>query len=456
MTKDRIIGRTWRRLAQLALGGTASIVAPAIATNLLRIASSVTLTRLLDSRAFGVVGIVTSVAIIVQLVSDIGVLPFVVRHQRGDDPVFLDEIWTLRLLRSAVLTIIMAAAAVPFSNFMEKPDLGVVLAVWSVTFILDGFSSMAFATAIRKQKLWRLTISEFAASAAQLAIALVLALILRSYWALVIAMLISASMKVFLSYALFPNSRRRWALSRERAREVWTFSRFIAPSSLMTVLILQIDKMVLARVMPLAAYGLYAIAATLSAAGPALAASYARRVLYPAYAEVVRTDRAALSQFYYSKRRPVTLLYMAGMGGVCGSARLVVAILYDARYMQVATYLQLLGISAVLTLANIAAEEALIAVGRVRATLYANATRMIWMIASVCAAVLTHQAMLIVAGIGSIEVPAMLLYWLYLRRLDLFDFREELLGLLAGGAGAIAGLFLADIALFFIVPLKFF
>jgi len=440
-------GRLRRRFVQFARGGTASIVATAITTNVLRIASSVTLTRLLDARAFGIVGIVTSVAIILQLISDIGVLPFVVRHDRGDDRKFLDEIWTLRLLRSAALTIIMAAVAIPVSRFLDKPEFALILAVWSVNFIIDGLSSMTFATAIREQKLWRLTLSELTASVAQLAIAVALAIILRSYWALLIAMLASATLKAVLSYVLFPNSRRRWSLSGERAREMWAFSRFIAPSSLMTVLILQADKVVLARLMPLVTYGLYAVAATLSAAGPVLAASYARRVLYPAYAEVARIDRGALRDVFYAKRRLVALLYMAAMGMIGGGAQLIVAVLYDARYLPVAPFLQLLCISGALTLANTAAEEVLIAAGNVRATLFANATRMIWLVASVCATLVIGRTLVLVAGFGLMEVAAMLTLWFSLRRVGLFNFREEMFGLFAGCIGAVVGLLVAHLGL---------
>jgi O-antigen/teichoic acid export membrane protein len=449
---DNWIPAPWRRrFVQLALGGTASIVVTAIATNLLRIVSSVTLTRLLDARAFGIVGIVTSVAIILQLVSDIGVLPFVVRHERGDDRKFLDEIWTLRLIRCTALTLIMVVIAIPVSNFLEKPEFALILAVWSLNFVIDGLSSMAFATAIREQTLWRLTLAELAASVAQLAIAVVLAVLLRSYWALLIAMLVSSVLKAVFSYTFFPSSRRRWSLSRERMREMWAFSRFIAPSSLMTVLILQADKVVLAKLMPLATYGLYAVAATLTAAGPALATSYARRVLYPAYADVVRTSPETLREVYYGKRRFMSLLYMAAMGAVGGGAQLIVAILYDARYLPVADYLQLLCISAALTLVNTAAEEVLIAAGNVRATLFANLTRMIWLVACVIATLASSQTMLLVAGFGLMEVAAMATLWFYLRRLELFNFREEIIGLMAAGMGAAIGLFVARVG-FAVLP----
>ena len=439
MSNIRKFGHLRQRVLQLAVGGTASIVAAAIAGNLLRIASSVTLTRLLDARAFGIVGVITSVAIILQLVSDIGVQPFVIRHQRGSDPAFLDEIWTLRLIRSTALTLIMAGLSIPVAAFLGKAEFAPVLAVWSVNFFIDGLSSMSFATAVREQKLWRLTWSELSSSVAQLVVAIAVAVIWRSYWALVTAMLAGAILRAILSYTLFAHSRRRWSLSAERARELWTFSRFIAPSSLMAVIILQADKIVLARMLPLAVFGLYAVAATLAAVGPTLAANYSRRVLYPAYAEIARTQPARLRTIFYSKRRTVTLLYMAAIGAVGGGAPLIVTILYDPRYLPVAPYLELLSISAVLALANNASEELLIAAGKLRVTLYANIGRITWLLLGVGVAIPTGHIMLLIGTFGTVEVVAMLIYWLYLSRLYLFDIREEAMGWLAGCAGGLSG-----------------
>jgi len=440
---------SYQRALAIVAGGTSSIIAAAIATNILRIASSMTLTRLLDARTFGIVAIVTSVAIILQLLSDIGVQPFVIRHERGDDREFLDEIWTLRLIRSTILTIVMAVLSVSVARLIGKPELAVVLAVWSIIFIIDGFSSMTFATAIRKQKVWRLTISELITSVSQLIFSITLAVIFRSYWALIIAMLASAVLKSVLSYSLFPDSRRKWKLSRERAKEMWTFSRFIALSSVMTVLMMQADKLILARFMPLSAYGLYAVAATLSAAGPAMAVNYGRRILYPIYAEAARMDLSNLRKVFYQKRRLISLAYIFAMGGIIGSAKLIIALLYDPRYIAVTLYLQLLSISSALIVINNSSEEVLIAAQNIRATFFTNASRTVWLLCGIALAIYLGQTIMIVATIGTIEVPALLVNWLNLYRVKLLDLKEEALGGVVGLAGVASGFAMASLAFTF-------
>jgi O-antigen/teichoic acid export membrane protein len=237
--------------------------------------------------------------------------------------------------------------------------------------------------------------------------------------------------------------RRRIHISPARSAELWRFSRFIALSSVLSLLILQSDKLVLAKLMPLSAYGLYAIAVTLAAAPGAIAAPYATRVLYPTYSRTVREAPATLRRVFYQARRKVVLLYMFCVGGLLGSAQLVVNILYDPRYHSVAPYLQLIAISTTLRIASNSANEVLIASGQMRATFFANVCRVVWLAIGGTIGLTTGKIMLLVAIVGTVEVPGMLCYWIFLHRQKLLNLREEAYGLGAGAAGAGLGLLMS-------------
>ena len=145
-------GLSVQRLRQLATGAAASILFSVLMTNALRIVSSMTLTRLLDSHAYGVVGVITSIAYMLAMLTDIGLLGFIVRHDEGDDPKFLDQVWTIRLVRGFALSLLMVAVAKPGAALLGKPELAPVVALWSISFLLDGLSSLSFATSITMSK----------------------------------------------------------------------------------------------------------------------------------------------------------------------------------------------------------------------------------------------------------------------------------------------------------------
>ena len=427
------------RLRQIATGGVASIAFNVAATNLLRVFSSMTLTRLLDSTAYGVVGVITSVAYMLTMLSDVGIYDFLVRHQEGDERDFLDQVWTIRLIRGLVLAIVMVLIARPVTIFLDKPELAPVVAVWGLNFILDALSSLAFATAVRQQKLWRLSNLDLSANVATLVVSIIFAAITHSYWAMIAGMLTGGALKLILSYLLFPQSRRRWHFNPARSKELWGFSRYIAMSSLLSLAIMQSDKVVLARIMPLSAYGLYAIAVTLAAAPGGLAGPYAIRVLLSVYSKTAREDRPSLRRIAYARRRKVTLAYMGGVGIMLGAAPLIIEILYDPRYRGVTPFLQLLLISTALRMPGLAAKQALIAIGRTGAQLIGNIASILWLAIGGAIGLATGNIMLLVAIVGTVEVPNLICFLWSMRRDDLLDWREEAYGPAAAVAGVLAG-----------------
>jgi O-antigen/teichoic acid export membrane protein len=238
---------------------------------------------------------------------------------------------------------------------------------------------------------------------------------------------------------MFPDERRRLAFSRERAAEVWRFSRLIALSSIISMLLMQADKLVFARVMPLSVFGMYAIAANLALAPTALASLYASRILFPVFSHHVRADRASLSAVYYERQKIIPRLYTFAVGGLIGCAPLVVELLYDPRYRGVATFLSLLAISPMLMMTTHIAEQALIALGRVRATLSANVGRILWLTVGGVIGFWFGGPYGLIAIVGTMEVAGILVFWWELSRVHLLDLRQEAVTLAAGWAGVVFG-----------------
>lgn len=432
MTSVRQAGR------RIPRNGVLVVVATALALNALRVLSTIVLTRLLDSSAFGVVGIIASVTTIFAMVSDIGLHSFVIRHEAGTDPKLLDEVWTIRFMRSALLAIAALALSGPIAAYVGKP-IQPAIAVASLIFVLDGASSLSFATAIRNRQVLRVSIADVASTIIQISYSIAAAIILRNYWALVTAIIVGNLAKAVLSYALFPGSRRRFSFSRGRAREVWRFSRFITASSILTVLLGQTDKVVLSRLFPLSLFGLYSIAANLATAPIAFTYPYATRVLFPIYAKTYRETPSEFRKVFYAAKRLPSLLFTFSVGGLVGGAPILIAILYQPRYMQAATYVSLLSIGSMLALGNVVANEALIAAGRMWTTTAVNIVRIVWL--ALAAPTLYHffGAIGVVIAVSAIEAPALVASWIFQARAGFFSWREEVLLLGAGGAGVAIG-----------------
>lgn len=403
----------------------------------IRTGSSVILTRLLSPVEFGTIGIITSVFVAVAMVTDLGFLDFLVRHERTDERHFRDVIWTIHAKRGLAVFAAVAAGAPLIAWAFGKPTVALPLAVASLTFALNGLASLSLMTALRHDKARELSLLDLFLQLFQTGACVLLALWWRNAWSIIAAMVLQTGLRTLLSYRIFPNSSQALARDQQIAREFLAFSRFVMISSALALVIGQSDKLVLGRVFSLSEFGLYAIAVTIASAPVAFAESYVSRILFPIFAATWRNSPGDIASTYYRVRRLSAGLYAFACGGLMGSANLAIAILYDPRYAVASTFISLLMISTALRLPNVAAAQLLIAVGQVKKSVHLTVVRLLWVVFMIPSGLALFGPIGVVLAIGMTEVPAMLYCWLLLRRLNVLDLREEsaFVGLFMAGAG---------------------
>ena len=431
-----------RRLLALASTRTGVLGLTTVGNLLVRTGSSMILTRLLAPSAFGIVGIITSVFFVVTMITDLGFEAFLIRHQRTDDRHFRDVIWTIHAKRGLLLFLAVALGSPVIAWAFNKPVIAMPLAVASLTFAVNGLTSLSLMTALRRDKARELSLLDFGLQLFSTITCLLLALWWRNAWSIIAAMVMQSCLRALLSYRLFADSAQRLARDNAVSREFIAFSRMILMSSIMALLIGQSDKLILGRLFTLNEFGLYAIALTISGAPTAFGESYVRRIAFPVYAQTWRQTPSDLPTVYYGVRRTVSALYAFGCGGLIGGAQLLIALLYDPRYSAAAAFMSLLMISTALRLPNVAASELLTATGDMKRMVRITLVLVLWLAGAIPLGIVLFGTIGVVAAVGLMEVPAMLYCWLMLQKARVLDLREEMSFLGFVGVGAITGFLL--------------
>jgi lipopolysaccharide exporter len=405
----------------------------------LRVLSSVILTRILEPTAFAIIAIITTVQIAATLLSDMGFFQYVVRHQDYDDRDFLNEVWSLRLARSVLLAVVLFALARPVAIYVEIPEVELALMVASLSPIFDGLTSMTFATATRKGLIGRLSLMDAASVVMQIISSIILCLVLESFWGIIFGGFIGSIAKLILSYVLFENSGRGWKWSRERARDVWLFGRFILPSSAMTLFLGQLDKFVLAPLLGAYQFGLYALASNLAAAPNGIVGPFVDRLIFPAFAEAHLRDPKSVANTYYSAGQKSRWMLLSSFAAFAALSGTIVDILYDDRYAFVAFYLSILSICGILSLMVNTANAALVSVGEAKVTMEISAVRLVSLILSGYALFIAFGPLHIVPALVIALVITQLFANFKLHRAGIFKLREELKYLGVAALGYAAG-----------------
>ena len=322
----------------------------------LRLGSNLVMTRLLVPEMFGVMTIATIVAVVLGMLSDIGLRQQIIQSPHGDDPDFLDSAWVLQVARGFILwfvAILLSAALygasiggmLPANSAYASPNLPLVIAISSSVAVIDGFQSTRIATAYRNLNQLPVMKIEFASQFVAVAVMIGLGVATRSIWALVAGGLVGALMSTVLSFVWLPGHRNGFRWKKSALRDLFHFGKWAFVSSVFTVLGANGDTLLLGGFVDAETLGCYAIAAMLMGAVESGVGRIFSAISLPVLSEVARNEPARLRDMYYKLRVPsdLILLFMAGV--LFATGQLLVDLLYDPRYATAGGILQVLALA---------------------------------------------------------------------------------------------------------------
>lgn len=340
--------------------------------------SNLILTRILAPELFAVAGLIASYIFVTHLISDIGVTPFIVRHKDGLDQDLLDTIWTVRWIRGIILCVVTALCSVPITKYMGFAHLAPVVLVCSLLFVLEAFQSMSPITSEHSNSVARPLFIELFINLCSKGIIILVAHQTGSYWAFIAGLFLAELLKIYTSRRWYPKQKRRLKISNKYILDLWDFLKVILPSSFLTILLSQGDKIILAKTLDLSELGLYFLALSYAGIASSFITGYSNRVLLPEASVLVREDFNNLSDLYYRKKTNILSWATFAFGLLAGASVLLVSILYTVEYSGAAFLITLLLIHPALCCFSNPAETQLFAAGYTRVAFFTNFFRVIW------------------------------------------------------------------------------
>ncbi len=345
------------------LRGSAFVMFGYGASQVLRLASNLILTRLLFPEAFGLMALVLMVEIGLTLFTDMGIAPSIAQSKRGDDPDFLDTAYTLKVIRGFVLWIAACILAYPVSVFFDAPELVLYLPISTFSMVISGFTTVRIETAFRHLQLGKVTAIDLASQIVSLIFMVVLAWYTGSVLALVMGGLVAAAVQNVLARTYLEGHANRLRWDPTAAHELIHFGKWIFVSTLFSFFAGQGDKMVFGRFLTLYALGIYNIGYYLGSFPLMLGQELVMRVMIPIYREVAEFGDANS----HRKLRLMRYLMTGGLIGLMGVLAVVgpmlVDLLYDDRYIHAGAMLVLISLSMMPAAIGVSYDRAALAAG---------------------------------------------------------------------------------------------
>jgi O-antigen/teichoic acid export membrane protein len=299
-------------------------------SQLTRLVSNIILWRLLSAEAFGLMAIVTAVMTGLMMFSDVGIGPSIVQHRRGEDPPYLNTAWTIQVMRGTFLCAVTALVAMPVARFYGQRPLATLLMIVALAPLLAAFNSTNLFSAQRRLLLRQLTLLDVSAQIVGTAAMLLAAWLSRSVWALTLSWVVTALMRLVLGHAVLPGIRNRLVWDRGAVAELVRFGRWIFLSTLLTFLAMNSDRLIFGKLLPIAALGVYGIAAVWATIPGAVLGRVFSNVGLAVLSQVKNQGGEVGPVFRETRQKVLVLGAWATSGLIAGAAPLV-RVFYDQR-----------------------------------------------------------------------------------------------------------------------------
>lgn len=346
----------------------------------IRLGSSLVLTRVLKPEAYGIIAILMSLLFVVEMLADIGVGTYVLRDKDAEIPDHFRTAWTIRFFRSMLnFVVVCGGAEVIAVHIYHLPDLVVPLRVFSLWYILVAFESMAYPIAIRRKQARISQYCELAATFVSTIFTVIYCLNWHTYWGMLWGILLKTAISTFLSWQFFKDLRPGFAWNPAVAKEIFKLTRYTTPSGLMSLAMSQFDKILFLRFFDLRLLGVYSLASNISAPVENLVYRISQSVLYPRITQAYRDDPSTFVRKYYTENTRLFLVILFLPAAVGGAAQLIIAMLYPAKFHESGAVLQAFMLRAALASLSTPIEDLMVSTGAYQVMMVGNMYRLIWM-----------------------------------------------------------------------------
>ncbi|BAZ43125.1 hypothetical protein NIES4102_01210 [Chondrocystis sp. NIES-4102] len=351
-------------LKKQAVKGTIWTIFAYGASQVLRFGSNIILTRLLVPELFGLMALVQVFIQGLNLFSDIGINPSIIRSERGDDPEFLNTAWTLQVIRGFCLWFGCLVIAYPVANYYEEPRLIWLIPLVGLNTIISGFNSTSLATLNRHMEIDKLSKLELGVQIVSIAVMIIWAWISPTIWALVAGNLISIFLKTFWSHYLNVGKSNRFSWNKDVLNEIISFGRWIFVSTTMTFLASQADRILLGKLFSLEMLGVYIIAFTFADIPKQISLKISTQVIFPAISKMTNLSRKAFRAKIIQKRWKMLIILALVVTILVSFGDLIIIRLYDARYQSAAWMLPILALGLWPLLLSVTIDPSLYVIGK--------------------------------------------------------------------------------------------
>jgi Membrane protein involved in the export of O-antigen and teichoic acid len=206
--------------------------------------STVIVARILTPEDFGLIAIVSMALYLFDILSHAAGEQYIVQKTRV---AFYDihTAWTLNIVLKVLIALVLIASAAEVATFFDKPQLNSAIMFSAIILPLQALKSHKLMLLKRQLRFKPLFWLSFLERVFALPVLIILAIVLKNYWAFLIADVLVALFGLILSFGLLRGLPR---FTLKHVRQQWQFSQWMLGKHLLGYARSQIDTLIGQRI----------------------------------------------------------------------------------------------------------------------------------------------------------------------------------------------------------------
>jgi lipopolysaccharide exporter len=290
--------------------GVAWLGAAKLIINVLALFSTLLLARLLTPEDFGLVALATTMLAIIGSLTELSLSSALIHHENPTERHF-QTAWTLNLIRATLVGAIFCGAAPFGAAAYGEPRLANIMYVLALSVVMGGFNNPKTVVFTRNLVFWQ----EFAITVLQklaaFIVGIAIAIIYKSYWALVGGTIAAQLVGILVSYVIIPFKPK---IKFTYARELWSFSIWLTLGQIVNTLNWKLDHLLIGGYLGRPTLGFYSVGDNLAGMPTREIIGPLETTLFPGFAKIAN-DNNRLKLAYRSAQSLISSIALpAGIG----------------------------------------------------------------------------------------------------------------------------------------------
>jgi len=289
--------------------GSSWMIAARWAVRSLGLISTIVLARLLTPEDFGLVAMGTLVVNFILAFTEAGQTLDLIRRTNPDRG-YYDSAWTMSIGLNGGVGLLLIAIAPIAAWYFGEPRVTLLIQCLALKAIIGGFRNVGVIAFRKELQFGRQFQLQVLQRLGRVSLTVVLAIVIRNYWALVIGIVLGEMLSTWLTYWMHPFRPR---LSVTRIREIWSFSVWMLVVNV-GYFVSEADGFVVGAVAGARSMGTYNVASELANSPTEELIGPSAQALFPIYAKLLPEPHRLVETFLGVLAAFATISCAVGVG----------------------------------------------------------------------------------------------------------------------------------------------